>query len=126
MVLARLALFASVLGNGAAAAVAAPAPGIVLVVADDMRQDDLAHMPRVERLLAAAGTSFSSYVANVPLCCPARATMLRGQYSHNTGVRTNSRRAAASRPPGAAGSRPTRTRRRSRPRATRRATSAST
>ena len=71
------------------AAPATAAPSILVVVTDDMRRDDLAHMPNVQRLLAEAGTSFASYVSNVALCCPARVTMLRGQYSHNTGVLTN-------------------------------------
>jgi arylsulfatase A-like enzyme len=64
-------------------------PNILLVLTDDMRRDDLAQMPVVQELLIRQGTTFSAFVANVPLCCPARATILRGQYSHNTGVLTN-------------------------------------
>jgi len=30
----------------------------------------------------------NAFVANA-LCCPSRATIMRGQYSHNTGVWTN-------------------------------------
>ena len=35
------------------------------------------------------GVSFSNNLVSVSLCCPSRATGLRGQYSHNTGIKTN-------------------------------------
>jgi N-acetylglucosamine-6-sulfatase len=40
----------------------------------------------VRTLLARRGTSFTHYYATLPLCCPARATLLTGQYAHNHGV----------------------------------------
>ncbi len=64
-------------------------PNIVLVVVDDMRADDLARMPVVSDLLAAQGTTFSAAYATFPLCCPSRASILTGQYPHNTGVLDN-------------------------------------
>ena len=33
--------------------------------------------------------SFRNAYATFPLCCPSRASILRGQYAHNTGVFTN-------------------------------------
>ncbi|MGH3334128.1 MAG: sulfatase-like hydrolase/transferase, partial [Nocardioidaceae bacterium] len=64
-------------------------PNIVLITADDMRADDLRFMPRTRRLLGGAGTTFTDALSNYPLCCPARATLLTGQYAHNHGVRGN-------------------------------------
>ncbi len=33
--------------------------------------------------------SFDNYFVSVSLCCPSRATTLRGQFAHNTGIKTN-------------------------------------
>jgi arylsulfatase A-like enzyme len=64
-------------------------PNIVLIVTDDQRLDTLWAMPNVRRRLSAHGVTFThGYVTN-PVCCPSRATMLTGQYSHSTGVYTN-------------------------------------
>ncbi|MBA3636360.1 MAG: sulfatase [Rubrobacteraceae bacterium] len=61
-------------------------PNIVFILADDMRKDDLKYMPKTRSVLKDRGMSFrNAYVSN-PLCCPSRATTLRGQYAHNTGV----------------------------------------
>src|SRR4051794_30568671 len=54
-----------------------------------MRLDDLQYLPHVRSLIGAQGVTFDSYFDNVTLCCPARTSILRGQYSHNTGVLTN-------------------------------------
>jgi N-acetylglucosamine-6-sulfatase len=64
-------------------------PNVLFVLTDDMRLDDLQFMPKVRELIADQGVSFDSYFDNVTLCCPARTSILRGQYSHNTGVLTN-------------------------------------
>jgi N-acetylglucosamine-6-sulfatase len=67
----------------------APNPNIVFILVDDMRKDDLKYMPKTQNLLAERGMSFrNAYVSN-PICCPSRATIMRGQYAHNTGVWTN-------------------------------------
>ena len=65
-------------------------PNILFVLTDDMALSDLSAMPHVHQLLAEQGTSFSQAFVSVSLCCPSRTTILRGQYSHNTGVETNS------------------------------------
>ena len=46
-------------------------------------------MPNVQRLLAAKGTTFADAIDSFPLCCPARATFITGQYAHNHGVEGN-------------------------------------
>ena len=46
-------------------------------------------MPNVKRLLARRGTTFADAVDSFPLCCPARATFITGQYAHNHKVMGN-------------------------------------
>jgi N-acetylglucosamine-6-sulfatase len=65
-------------------------PNIVFILADDMRKDDLKYMPKTRNLLKAKGMSFQNAFVSNPQCCPSRATIMRGQYSHNTHVWTNS------------------------------------
>ena len=64
-------------------------PNIVLVLVDDMRADELQRMPLTQALLVDAGTTFTNAYATFPLCCPSRASILTGQYPHNTGVLNN-------------------------------------
>jgi N-acetylglucosamine-6-sulfatase len=64
-------------------------PNIVLILADDMRKDDLKYMPKARAVLKDTGMSFSNAFVSNALCCPARATIMRGQYAHNTGVWSN-------------------------------------
>jgi N-acetylglucosamine-6-sulfatase len=61
-------------------------PNIVLIMTDDMRADELQWMPRTRRLLARSGVRFTNSFAPHPVCCPARASTLTGQYTHNHGV----------------------------------------
>jgi arylsulfatase A-like enzyme len=66
-------------------------PNIVLILTDDQRADTLRYMPIVRRLLVRRGIAFTNgYVVN-PVCCPSRASILTGSYSHSTGVYTNRR-----------------------------------
>ncbi|HET7555263.1 MAG TPA: sulfatase [Gaiellaceae bacterium] len=90
-----LALVAVAWAPGAAEQARSAAPGahqppsIVLVVTDDQRWDTLWGMRAVEEALADHGVTFTnSFVVN-PLCCPSRASLLTGRYSHSTGVYLN-------------------------------------
>ncbi len=65
-------------------------PNVVLIVTDDQRFDTLRVMPEVRRLLVAKGMTLRKAIVTNPLCCPSRATILTGRYSHTTGVYTNS------------------------------------
>ena len=58
-------------------------PNIVVMMADDMRADDLRFMPSLRRLVTARGLKFHNSFSPYPLCCPARASFLSGQYAHN-------------------------------------------
>ncbi|CAN5764021.1 hypothetical protein BH18ACT11_BH18ACT11_29640 [soil metagenome] len=83
-------LLSSVWGSSAREARALTTkPNIVFILADDMRKDDLKYMPKTRSLLKDKGMSFENAFVSNPLCCPSRATIMRGQYSHNSGVWTN-------------------------------------
>ena len=58
-------------------------PNVVVIMADDMRADDLRFMPSVRRLMIRKGLRFSNSFSPYPLCCPARSSFLSGQYAHN-------------------------------------------
>src|SRR5215204_3084047 len=68
----------------------APHPNIIFILTDDMRKDDLNYMPKTKALLQNKGMTFENAFVSHALCCPARATIMRGQYAHNTGVLSNS------------------------------------
>jgi N-acetylglucosamine-6-sulfatase len=64
-------------------------PNVVLIVTDDQRFDTVKYMPLVQSELVAKGRSFTrAFVVN-PLCCPSRASILTGRWSHSTGVWSN-------------------------------------
>lgn len=56
---------------------------------DDQRWDTLWAMPTVQRELVRRGVTFSNAFVVNPLCCPSRASILTGKYSHSTGVYGN-------------------------------------
>lgn len=70
-------------------------PNIVVILTDDQTLDSLPHdppvMPYLQRQVEASGgwTRFTNAFVNTPLCCPSRASMLTGLYSHHTGVEGN-------------------------------------
>jgi N-acetylglucosamine-6-sulfatase len=70
-----------------------PPPNVVLILTDDLAFDDvnpgtLKHTPNL-RALMREGTTFENAFATNSLCCPSRATILRGQYTHNQGILHN-------------------------------------
>ncbi len=68
--------------------VPAARPNVLFVMVDDMRDDDLRFMPQVRRLIGAQGVRFRNAFSPYPLCCPARASVLTGLYTHNHRVYT--------------------------------------
>jgi N-acetylglucosamine-6-sulfatase len=88
--LARVAIVLAFIGPLIAAAGApnsdSTAPNIVLILTDDQRWDTLWAMPTVEAELVGHGMTFSNGMVANSLCCPSRASILTGQYSHTTGV----------------------------------------
>ena len=64
-------------------------PNVVVIQADDAVVGDLRFMPKVHRHLVRQGTDFTDFFNSYPLCCPARTTLLTGQFSHNHRVLSN-------------------------------------
>jgi arylsulfatase A-like enzyme len=58
-------------------------PNIIVIVTDDQDVRSLEQMPNVQQQLVQKGASFSNFLVSTPGCCPSRASILRGQYSHN-------------------------------------------
>lgn len=83
-----------------AAAAAAPLssstrPNIVLLLPDQLRAQSVGcygntdvRTPHIDRL-AGEGALLRHTFANTPVCCPARANMLTGQYTHRNGMVAN-------------------------------------
>ena len=92
-----LATFVLVLTVALAATTGAPVaaqenpgkPNFVYIIADDMRQDDLAYMPKTRNLLGSQGLTFENAYVPYGVCCPSRASVLTGMYTHNHKVWTN-------------------------------------
>jgi arylsulfatase A-like enzyme len=61
-------------------------PNIVVVMLDDMRSDEMRFAPNARRFVRDRGLDFRNSFSPYPLCCPARASFLLGQYAHNHGV----------------------------------------
>src|SRR5918993_889669 len=69
-------------------------PNVILILTDDLAVNDLnaralGHMPNLESLLIDKGTTFDNAFVTNSLCCPSRATILRGQYTHNHEILSN-------------------------------------
>ncbi|WP_051242031.1 sulfatase family protein [Azohydromonas australica] len=77
----------------AAPALAAPAgsgrPNILFILVDDMDYGIFQQMPRVKQLITQRGVEFQNHFVSLSICCASRATILRGQFGHNHGVRDN-------------------------------------
>jgi N-acetylglucosamine-6-sulfatase len=74
------------LSHSAASAQPPARPNILFILTDDQDVETLRFMPRVQTLLAAEGITFSNAFVTQSLCCPSRASILRGQYPHNTEI----------------------------------------
>src|ERR687883_2117598 len=97
----RYAIFLAVAATSAALAVglglsshrshaaAKPRPNILVFETDDQTLAEMSVLPNVRRLIGDQGVTFDANVDSFSLCCPSRATLLTGQYSHNNGVRGN-------------------------------------
>jgi N-acetylglucosamine-6-sulfatase len=83
------ALAVLVAGATAAEAPAKPSgrPNVVLVLTDDQPYESLARMPHTNG--RRDWIRFDNAFINNPICCPSRATILTGLYSHHTGVESN-------------------------------------
>jgi arylsulfatase A-like enzyme len=63
-----------------------PRPNVLVLLTDDQTLESMRVMAGVRAELAAGGTTFQRAFVSNPLCCPSRATLYTGQYTHNHGV----------------------------------------
>ncbi|KAI0019702.1 arylsulfatase [Xylariomycetidae sp. FL0641] len=72
----------------ATAAEAAKKPNIVVFLTDDQdyRLGSLDYMKVVQREIIEKGVNFVNHHVTTAVCCPSRATMLKGQMAHNTNI----------------------------------------
>lgn len=64
---------------------------VVMIVADDLRDQDIQYMPSVQRL-AAEGVRFTAAMTPYPLCTPSRVSLLTGLSPEHHGVYANDSR----------------------------------
>jgi arylsulfatase A-like enzyme len=74
--------------NAAQEADTAP-PNVVVILTDDMRTDEMDALRKTNDLLVDQGLTFTNAIAPTSLCCPARAALLSGTYSHTNNVWSN-------------------------------------
>lgn len=65
-------------------------PNVIIILTDDMDMTLMPYMPKTNQLIGEQGATFENYFITTPICCPSRASMLRGQYAHNTDILQNS------------------------------------
>lgn len=70
-------------------ATASTRPSIVMILSDDEDVASHAYMTKTKALIEDKGTVFANFFASYPFCCPARTTILRGQYPHNHRIEGN-------------------------------------
>src|SRR2546427_12332141 len=76
-------------GGAAPAAAMTQRPNVVVLETDDQTLAEMEMLPNVRHLIGDQGVTFDNNFDSFSLCCPSRASLLTGQYSHNNGVRGN-------------------------------------
>jgi arylsulfatase A-like enzyme len=83
-------LAVALMAAGAVPAAANGRPNVLVILTDDQRVDDTMDvMPKTLQWFETGGTKFSNAFATTPVCCPSRASVFSGRYTHNHGVATN-------------------------------------
>src|SRR5690349_298834 len=72
-------------------------PNVLLIVTDDQTLGTITPqvMPITRQRMIVEGRTYPNFTIADPVCCPSRATIMSGRYSHNTGVHDNHRRSLA-------------------------------
>jgi arylsulfatase A-like enzyme len=66
-----------------------PPPNILVIVTDDQPSGSMESLAATGRWFEGQGRFYPNATVSIPLCCPARASILTGRHAHNHGVRTN-------------------------------------
>jgi arylsulfatase A-like enzyme len=87
LTLAGIAAAALAIGDGGEPS----PPNILFIITDDQRatDDTMQVMPKTLQWFRDGGTEYTNAVATTTLCCPSRASIFSGRYTHNHGVRQN-------------------------------------
>ena len=64
-------------------------PNIVFVMTDDLDELAMEQLGGIRQVMGSNGTTFENAYVTFSLCCPSRATFLRGQYPHNHDILGN-------------------------------------
>ena len=90
MLVGTMLLALASVGAGASSAQVAPErPNFVVVMTDDLDERSMADLDGIRDVMGSSGATFENAYVSFSLCCPSRATFLRGQYPHNHGVTDN-------------------------------------
>ncbi len=67
-------------------------PNFLFILTDDLdaKLGTINYMPHLQELLTSQGLSLDDFMIDTAVCCASRASFLRGQYTHNHQVLTNS------------------------------------
>lgn len=78
-------------GEAVAQAAADDRPNIVFILTDDLEANSKSekHMDRLQGVVKNQGTTFTNAFIPDSLCCPSRAAILTGDYTHNHEIRGN-------------------------------------
>jgi len=63
-------------------------PNLLMITVDDASWNTMKYMPHLRHLVADEGITLRNGLAPTPICVPARASLLSGQYAHNHGAVT--------------------------------------
>ena len=58
-------------------------PNFVFILTDDLDERSMQDLSGIRDIMGTRGTTFENAYVTYSLCCPSRATILRGQYPHN-------------------------------------------
>jgi N-acetylglucosamine-6-sulfatase len=72
--------------NQQADAQSALRPNFVFVMTDDLDEQAMEDLDGITEVMGTNGTTFKNAYVTYSLCCPSRATILRGQYPHNHSI----------------------------------------
>lgn len=64
-------------------------PNIVVILTDDQPAGTMWALPKTQKLLSDKGMTLDNLFIPTSACCPSRASLLTGEYAHDTGVYSN-------------------------------------
>ena len=89
-ILVLAALIAGYIFVQRAQRLANPRPNIIFILTDDLDNPLMPYVENTNKLIGEQGATFTNYFVTSSACCPSRASTVRGQYPHNTGIFENS------------------------------------